>query len=247
MCVFVSCIDQASVGVVDKWGRLEKLAEPGLNFFNPCAGQYLACVLSTRIKSLEVKSETKTKDNVFVQIISSIQYRVLKQNADDAFYELQNPLARAQVPRMTLDQLFEQKDEVAKTVLQELQKVMGEYGYIIEHILMVDIIHDPSMRRAINEINAAQRLQLASVYKGEADKILQVKTDGSSKPKPGSPSSFKALESADVALDDWKPLIMKLSNKEPEMLLSLLKANLQMIETRDALEHESGKVHLLSF
>ncbi|KAI3517593.1 hypothetical protein L1887_16808 [Cichorium endivia] len=184
-CVFVGCIDQASIGVVEKWGRFEKLAEPGLNFFNPFAGQYLAGVLSTRINSLEVKIETKTKDNVFVQIISSIQYRVLKQNADDAFYELQNPreqiqayvfdVVRAQVPRMTLDQLFEQKDEVAKTVLQELEKVMGEYGYSIEHILMVDIIPDPSVRRAMNEINAAQRLQLASVYKGEADKILQVK------------------------------------------------------------------------
>lgn len=184
-CIFVGCIDQASIGVVEKWGRFEKLAEPGLNFFNPFAGQYLAGVLSTRINSLEVKIETKTKDNVFVQIISSIQYRVLKQNADDAFYELQNPreqiqayvfdVVRAQVPRMTLDQLFEQKDEVAKSVLQELEKVMGEYGYSIEQILMVDIIPDPSVRRAMNEINAAQRLQLASVYKGEADKILQVK------------------------------------------------------------------------
>ncbi|CAH1430361.1 unnamed protein product [Lactuca virosa] len=184
-CILVGCIDQASVGVVEKWGRFEKLAEPGLNFFNPCAGQYLAGVLSTRINSLEVKIETKTKDNVFVQIISSIQYRVVKQNADDAFYELQNPreqiqsyvfdVVRAQVPRITLDQLFEQKDEVAKTVLQELEKVMGEYGYNIEHILMVDIIPDPSVRRAMNEINAAQRLQLASVYKGEADKILLVK------------------------------------------------------------------------
>lgn len=60
-CILVGCIDQASIGVVEKWGRFEKLAEPGLNFFNPCAGQYLAGVLSTRINSLEVKIETKTK------------------------------------------------------------------------------------------------------------------------------------------------------------------------------------------
>jgi len=31
---------------------------------------------------------------------------------------------------------------------------MGEYGYNIEHILMVDIIPDPSVRKAMNEINA---------------------------------------------------------------------------------------------
>ncbi|XP_010536526.1 PREDICTED: hypersensitive-induced response protein 4 [Tarenaya hassleriana] len=184
-CVFGGCVDQASVGVVERWGRFERLAEPGFHCFNPFAGQWLAGVLSTRINSLDVKIETKTKDNVFVQLVCSIQFRVVKANADDAFYELQNPreqiqayvfdVVRALVPRMTLDELFEQKGEVAKAVLEELEKVMGAYGYSIEHILMVDILPDPSVRRAMNEINAAQRLQLASVYKGEAEKILQVK------------------------------------------------------------------------
>ncbi|AED96099.1 Hypersensitive-induced response protein 4 [Arabidopsis thaliana] len=184
-CILGGCIEQASVGVVERWGRFEHIAEPGCHFFNPLAGQWLAGVLSTRIKSLDVKIETKTKDNVFVQLVCSIQYRVVKASADDAFYELQNPkeqiqayvfdVVRALVPMMTLDALFEQKGEVAKSVLEELEKVMGAYGYSIEHILMVDIIPDPSVRKAMNEINAAQRLQLASVYKGEAEKILQVK------------------------------------------------------------------------
>nr|GEV89249.1 hypersensitive-induced response protein 4 [Tanacetum cinerariifolium] len=158
------CVNQASIGIVQKWGKFEKLAHPGLHYFNPCAGQYLAGYLSTRIQSLSVKIETKTKDNVFVHIVSSILYKVIKNNADDAFYELQNPkeqiqayvfdVVRAQVPRLTLDQLFEQKDEVAKAVLEELEKVMGEYGYNIEQILIVDILPDPSVRKAMNEINA---------------------------------------------------------------------------------------------
>uniref|UniRef100_A0A5B6YVH0 Putative hypersensitive-induced response protein 4 n=1 Tax=Davidia involucrata TaxID=16924 RepID=A0A5B6YVH0_DAVIN len=184
-CVFCGCVDQASIGVVERWGRFEKLAEPGLNFFNPFAGECLAGILSTRINSLDVRIETKTKDNVFVQLLCSIQYRVIRQNADDAFYELQNPkeqiqayvfdVVRAHVPRMTLDGLFEQKGDVAKAVLEELEKVMGAYGYSIEQILMVDIIPDAAVRKAMNEINAAQRLQLASVYKGEAEKVFQVK------------------------------------------------------------------------
>ncbi|XP_072993882.1 hypersensitive-induced response protein 4 [Typha latifolia] len=183
--IFCGCIDQASVGVVEQWGRFFRLASPGLHFFNPFAGECLAGVLSTRVSSLDVRVETKTKDNVFVQLVCSIQYRIVKENADDAFYELQNPqeqiqayvfdVVRAHVPRMTLDDLFEQKGEVAKAVLEELEKVMGEYGYNIEQILMVDIIPDASVRRAMNEINAAQRLQLASVYKGEAEKVLLVK------------------------------------------------------------------------
>ncbi|CAI9092084.1 OLC1v1027232C1 [Oldenlandia corymbosa var. corymbosa] len=184
-CVFCGCVDQASVGVVEKWGRFLKLAQPGLHFFNPLAGEWLAGILSTRINSLDVKIETKTKDNVFVQMHCSIQYRVIKANADDAFYELQNPteqirayvfdVVRAHVPKMTLDELFEQKGDVAQAVTEELEKVMEAYGYNIEQILMVDIVPDPSVRKAMNEINAAQRMQLASVYKGEAEKILQVK------------------------------------------------------------------------
>lgn len=184
-CAFFACIDQASVGVVERWGRFQNLAAPGFHCFNPFTGEWLAGVLSTRICSLEVRVETKTKDNVFVQLVCSIQYKVVKENADDAFYELQNPreqiqayvfdVVRAHVPRMNLDELFEQKGDVGKAVQEELEKVMGAYGYSIEQILMVDIIPDPSVRRAMNEINAAQRMQLASEYKGEAEKILLVK------------------------------------------------------------------------
>ncbi|KAG9445396.1 hypothetical protein H6P81_016736 [Aristolochia fimbriata] len=183
--LFCACIDQASVGIVERWGRFESLALPGFHCFNPFSGQWLAGVLSVRLSSLDVRVETKTKDNVFVQLLCSIQYKVIRENADDAFYELQNPaeqiqayvfdVVRAHVPKMTLDELFEQKNDVAKAVLEELEKVMDGYGYHIEQILMVDIIPDASVRKAMNEINAAQRLQLASVYKGEAEKILQVK------------------------------------------------------------------------
>uniref|UniRef100_A0A0C9S651 TSA: Wollemia nobilis Ref_Wollemi_Transcript_15524_1472 transcribed RNA sequence n=1 Tax=Wollemia nobilis TaxID=56998 RepID=A0A0C9S651_9CONI len=184
-CLCWVCVDQATVGIIEKWGRFVKLAEPGLHFINPCFGEWIAGTLSTRLQQLDVKVETKTKDNVFVQVFCSIQYRVVKQNADDAFYELQNPqqqiqayvfdVVRSHVPRMNLDDLFEQKGDVAQAVLEELEKAMGAYGYNIEQILVVDIIPDASVRRAMNEINAAQRLQLASVFRGEADKVLQVK------------------------------------------------------------------------
>ncbi|KAJ6978092.1 hypothetical protein NC653_029865 [Populus alba x Populus x berolinensis] len=117
------------------------------------------------------------QDNVFVHLVCSIQYRVVKENADDAFYELANPreqiqayvfdVVRALVPRMTLDDLFEQKSELPKLSWRNWRS--------IEHILMVDIIPDDTVRKAMNEINAAQRLQLASVYKGEAEKVFLVK------------------------------------------------------------------------
>ncbi|KAJ0586029.1 putative Band 7/SPFH domain superfamily protein [Helianthus annuus] len=148
----------------------------------------MICLLGLELKHSYLLALLYLHGNMFVKIISSIQYQVIKQSADDAFYKLQNPAeqiqpyifdgkylllfqllyhktwkdnsitCRAQVPRMTLDQLFEQKNEVAKTVLEELEKVMVEYGCTIKHILMVDIILDPSVRGAMNEINAGNCL-----------------------------------------------------------------------------------------
>ena len=61
----MACVDQASIGVVERWGRFDKLAQPGFHFFNPLAGECLAGLLSTRISSLDVRIETKTKVFVF--------------------------------------------------------------------------------------------------------------------------------------------------------------------------------------
>lgn len=179
------CVAQSTVGVVEKWGKFSGLAQPGLHCLNPLAGEWLAGRLSLRVQSLDVRCDTKTKDNVFVSVVCSIQYRVVRQNADDAFYELQNPreqiqsyvfdVVRASVPRMILDEVFEQKNDIARAVSEELEKVMGAYGYSIEQTLIVDVEPDSTVRRAMNEINAAQRMRVAALDKAEAEKILQVK------------------------------------------------------------------------
>ncbi|CAI5521374.1 unnamed protein product, partial [Closterium sp. Naga37s-1] len=175
----------AWVGIFEKWGTFTHVAEPGLHCFNPLAGTWLAGNLSLRVQQLDVRCETKTKDNVFVTVVCSVQYRVMKDHADDAFYELQNPreqiqsyvfdVVRASVPRIELDQVFEQKNEIAKNVEEELEKVMTAYGYTIQQTLIVDIEPDATVRKAMNEINAAQRMRMAAQEKAEAEKILQVK------------------------------------------------------------------------
>eukprot|EP00270_Netrium_digitus_P015985 TRINITY_DN565_c0_g1_i1.p1 TRINITY_DN565_c0_g1~~TRINITY_DN565_c0_g1_i1.p1 ORF type:complete len:287 (-),score=80.09 TRINITY_DN565_c0_g1_i1:379-1239(-) len=180
-----ACIDQSTVGIVERCGRFSHVAQPGLNCFNVFLGEWLAGILSLRVQQLDVRVDTKSKDNVFVTVVCSVQYRVVTQNADDAFYELQNPreqiqayvfdVVRASVPKLNLDDVFEQKDDIAQNVASELEKVMSAYGYTIQQTLIVDIDPDQTVRRAMNEINAAQRLRVAATEKAEAEKILQVK------------------------------------------------------------------------
>jgi regulator of protease activity HflC (stomatin/prohibitin superfamily) len=141
--------------------------------------------LSLRIQQLDVYCETKTKDNVFVQVAVAVQYRVIAEGAYDAYYRLTDPkgqiqsyvfdVVRSTVPKMELDEAFSSKDEIADSVLQQLNDVMKEYGYEIRNTLVTDLSPDSKVKASMNEINASRRLKEAASHKAEADKVKQVK------------------------------------------------------------------------
>lgn len=64
---------------------------------------------------------------------------------------------RASVPRMNLDDTFEQKNEIAKAVELELEKAMSAYGYEIVQTLIVDIEPAQNVKSAMNEISAGRK------------------------------------------------------------------------------------------
>ncbi|KAL2464538.1 Hypersensitive-induced response protein 1 [Forsythia ovata] len=178
-------VDQSTVSVKEHFGRFDDVLEPGCHCLPWCLGYQLAGSLSLRVQQLDVRCETKTKDNVFVTVVASIQYRALSEKAADAFYKLSNTKAqiqayvfdviRASVPRLDLDSTFEQKNDIAKAVEHELEKAMSAYGFEIVQTLIVDIEPDVQVKRAMNEINSAARLRVAANERAEADKILLIK------------------------------------------------------------------------
>uniref|UniRef100_A0A0A9BSG7 Hir1 n=1 Tax=Arundo donax TaxID=35708 RepID=A0A0A9BSG7_ARUDO len=178
-------VDQSTVAIKESFGKFDEILEPGCHFLPWCIGKQIAGYLSLRVQQLDVRCETKTKDNVFVNVVASVQFRALADKASDAFYRLSNTreqiqsyvfdVIRASVPKMNLDDAFEQKNDIAKAVEDELEKAMSMYGYEIVQTLIVDIEPDEHVKRAMNEINAAARLRLAANEKAEAEKILQIK------------------------------------------------------------------------
>ncbi|KAK2411283.1 HIR complex subunit [Trifolium repens] len=178
-------VDQSTVAMKEGFGKFERVLQPGCHCMPWFLGKRIAGELSLRVQQLDVKCETKTKDNVFVNVVASIQYRALIDKANDAFYKLSNTrgqiqayvfdVIRAYVPKLNLDDTFEQKNEIAKAVEEELEKAMSAYGYEIVQTLIVDIEPDEHVKRAMNEINAAARLRMAASDKAEAEKILQIK------------------------------------------------------------------------
>ncbi|KAH6779534.1 SPFH/Band 7/PHB domain-containing membrane-associated protein family [Perilla frutescens var. hirtella] len=178
-------VDQSKVAVKEQFGKFDQVLQPGCHCVPWCIGYGVAGSLSLRVQQLDVRCETKTKDNVFVNVVASIQYQAMAGKASDAFYKLSNTEAqiqayvfdviRASVPGLDLDSTFAQKNDIAKAVESELEKAMSAYGFEIVQTLIVDIEPDAEVKRAMNEINAAARLRVAANEKAEAEKILQIK------------------------------------------------------------------------
>jgi regulator of protease activity HflC (stomatin/prohibitin superfamily) len=178
-------VEQAQVALIERFGRFTRIARAGLNMKIPLI-ERKAGRLSLRVQQLNVRVETKTSDNVFVDIVVSVQYHVVEGHEFEAFYKLTNPeqqitahvfdAVRSQVPIMTLDHVFEKKGDIEEAVSTGLRHKINAFGYDIDGSPVTDIQPDEKVRAAMNEINAASRLREAAEQQGEAVRIKTVKS-----------------------------------------------------------------------
>jgi regulator of protease activity HflC (stomatin/prohibitin superfamily) len=194
-------VNTAQVAVITRFGKFLRVADAGLNWKMPYFDSVTGMV-SLRVNQITLTMETKTKDNVFVTIPISVQNRVRPEKVYDAFYKLSDPVAQIKsyveqvilghVPGMTLDEVFASQSSIAAAVKLELDADMATFGYEIVNVLVTDIVPDAKVKSAMNDINAAQREQVAANARGEAEKILVVK-------KAEAEAESKALQGQGIA------------------------------------------------
>ena len=156
-------VKQQSAAVVERFGKFVSVRQSGLQLKIPIIDN-VAGRLSLRIQQLDVVVETKTKDDVFVKLKVSVQFKVIKDKVYDAFYKLDNPadqitsfifdVVRAEVPKLILDDVFIKKDDIAIAVKGEIQDAMTEYGFQIIKTLVTDIDPDAQVKESINRVSA---------------------------------------------------------------------------------------------
>ena len=176
-------VKQQTAAIVERFGRFTSVRHSGLQLKIPVIDR-VAGRLSLRIQQLDVVVETKTKDDVFVKIKVSVQFKVIKDKVYDAFYKLDFPqdqitsyvfdVVRAEVPKMILDDVFEKKDDIAIAVKGELNEAMKNYGFDIIKTLVTDIDPDAQVKESMNRINASEREKVAAQFEGDAQRILIV-------------------------------------------------------------------------
>jgi regulator of protease activity HflC (stomatin/prohibitin superfamily) len=194
-------VQTAETAVVTRFNQFLRTAGPGLGWKIPFIEKVEGKV-SLRVNQIVLTMETKTRDNVFVTIPISVQTRVRPEKVFEAYYSLADPVAQIQsyveqvvlghVPGMTLDEVFASQSSIAAAVKKELDVDMDAFGYEIVNVLVTDIVPDGKVKAAMNDINAAQREQVAANARGEAEKILVVK-------KAEAEAESKALQGQGIA------------------------------------------------
>lgn len=252
-------VQQQTAVIVQRFGKFARIYRPGLNFKIPLIEQ-IAGRVNLRLQQLDVDIETKTKDNVFVKMTVSVQYLIREDKVFDAFYRLQDPhtqirsfvfdVVRANVPKMTLDEVFENKEDIATAVRTELSDAMDDFGYNIRQTLITDIDPDPKVKQAMNEINTQERLRLAAAQKAEAEYILTVKAaegEAESKRLQGVGIANQRKEIAQglsSAVGDFQKEIPSVS---PQTVMDLLMVTQHFDMLKDIGAHAGSKVVLIPY
>jgi len=181
--IFLSCfftVKQQSAVIIERFGKFHSVRNSGLQLKIPIIDR-VSGRINLRIQQLDVIIETKTKDNVFVKLKVSVQFKVIQEKVYEAFYKLEYPhdqitayvfdVVRAEVPKLILDDVFERKDDIAIAVKRELNEAMTTYGYDIINTLVTDIDPDIQVKNAMNRINAADREKTATAFEAESVRI----------------------------------------------------------------------------
>ncbi|RKE02039.1 SPFH domain-containing protein [Marinifilum flexuosum] len=203
-------VNQKQAKIIQRLGKFQSVRKAGISLRIPIIDQVVG-VQNLQIQELRVPVETITQDKVTLKIEVAIQYLIKAdmESIKNSFYELADSTAqiesfvfdavRAEVPKMELDMVYENKDNIANTVMEGLNSLLSSYGFDIKKTLVVDILPDAKVVDAMNAINEQKRLRQAAEEKGEAEKILIIKAAEAEK-------ESKKLQGEGVALQQMAVL-----------------------------------------
>lgn len=175
-------VQSGSAAVVERFGKFNRVGHAGLNLKLPFAERKFE--ISLKVQQVDLKMETKTKDNVFVAVPVSVQYSISPLKIFEAVYTMANPKGQMEaivnnillghIPSMEFDEVYSSQPQIAMWVKAELEKEMAPVGYTINRVLVTDIVPSAAVREAMDRINIANRNQVSAKAQGEADRIKVV-------------------------------------------------------------------------
>lgn len=236
-------VNTSTTGILATFGKFNKTLQPGLNIYIPLIQK--VHIVSNKLNENTFNFEIKTKDNVFANLIISVQYRVKSENAERAFYQMEAPveqmssyienIIRVTAPMMTLDELFESHNEISQNVMSNVSPKMEQFGLTIENTLVKNIEPDKLVKESMNKINSAKRLKEAMTEEAEAlyiKKVREAEADRDRKKLQGEGTASQRQAIMNGYKDSVNDMSDKFGISPSDIIQFVLKTqHLDMLET----------------
>jgi len=178
--LFFSIIKQVNEyerGIVFTLGKFSGTRKPGWWPIVPVL-QRLQKV-DIRTKTVDVPNqEVITKDNIPVQINAVVYYRILDPvkailEVEDFRYavsQLAQTTMRNSIGERTLDELLQNRNEIASVIKSELDEKTDPWGIDVEILELKDVVIPDNLKRTISKEAEAEREKRAVIIKAQGDR-----------------------------------------------------------------------------
>jgi len=146
---------------------------------------------SDHVKLEDVYDDTQDDDELEMLVSPSEPDPIVrhgKPNPDliyHAYYKLNDPISQIKTfieqyyrfhgMEYSLDNMFAAKDELVVELLNELNKKVNSFGYVVYDVFVKDITpSDPKVRAAMNEVVASEKAKIAITNRAQAQKQAKI-------------------------------------------------------------------------
>ncbi|HBP00773.1 MAG: SPFH domain/Band 7 family protein [Candidatus Moranbacteria bacterium GW2011_GWE1_49_15] len=230
-------VRQKTAKVIEVFGKFSSVKNAGLNLKLPFPIASVADEVSLQIRELKEDIVVKAADNAFLKVPVKVQFRVIQDKVEQAYYELADPesqiksyivnTVRSKANTMDMDQIFKSKNEFEGEVETSLKKTFEGYGYEIVNVLVDDPQPSDELRKAFDKVLAAQREKDAAQNLADAKRIKMV----------GEANA--EAESLTIKGKAFKTFRADIADGNSEAIKSFLK-DIEGLEARDVLNFFAG-------
>ena len=174
----VRIVPQSEKYVVERFGRLHAVLGPGINFIIPLLDRVAHKISILERQLPNATQDAITKDNVLVQIDTSVFYRILEpektvyriRDVDGAIATTVAGIVRAEIGKMDLDEVQSNRAHLISQIQASVESAVDDWGIEVTRAEILDVNLDQATRDAMLQQLNAERARRAQVTEAEGKK-----------------------------------------------------------------------------
>ncbi|UWQ14048.1 SPFH/Band 7/PHB domain protein [Aliiroseovarius sp. M344] len=171
----VKIVPQSQKFVVERFGRLQAVLGPGINFIVPFLDRVRHKVSILERQLPTASQDAITSDNVLVQVDTSVFYRILEpektvyriRDVDAAISTTVAGIVRSGIGEMELDEVQSNRQQLISKIKQQVADAVDDWGIEVTRAEILDVNLDNATREAMLQQLNAERARRAQVTEAE--------------------------------------------------------------------------------